>query len=141
MVNKHLVKELEEIGLWNRDILNELIKSDGSIQNIPVISPELKEIYKTVWELSQGALINMSAERGPFIDQSQSLNLFFDTPTVGKLSTAHNLGWRLGLKTGQYYLRSQSVDNKAKHLAIDMSTEKKVERPVDSQFECFGCSS
>jgi ribonucleoside-diphosphate reductase alpha chain len=141
MVNKHLVKDLEEADLWNRDILNELIKNDGSIQNIPVISSELKEVYKTVWELSQGALINMSADRGPFIDQSQSLNLFFDTPTVGKLSTAHNLGWRLGLKTGQYYLRSQPVENKAKHLAIDMSTEKKVERPVDSQFECFGCSS
>lgn len=141
MVNKHLVKDLEEVGLWNRDILNELIKNEGSVQNIPVISTEMKEVYKTVWELSQGALINMSADRGPFIDQSQSLNLFFDTPTVGKLSTAHTLGWKLGLKTGQYYLRSQAVEMKSKHLAIDMSSEKKVERPVDSQFECFGCSS
>lgn len=141
VVNKHLVKDLEEEGLWNKEILNELIKNEGSIQKIPVISQELKEVYKTVWELSQGALINMSADRGSFIDQSQSLNIFFDTPTVGKLSTVHMLGWRLGLKTGQYYLRSQSVENKSKHLAIDMTKEKKVEKPLDSQFECFGCSS
>ena len=141
IVNKHLVRDLEELGLWNRDILNELIKSEGSVQNIPVIPQEIKDVYKTVWELSQKSLIQMSAERGPFIDQSQSLNIFFDTPTVGKLTTAHTLGWKLGLKTGQYYLRSQSVENKSKHLAIDMEKDKLPEKPVDSSFECFGCSS
>jgi ribonucleoside-diphosphate reductase alpha chain len=141
MVNKHLVKDLEDLGLWNRDILNELIKNEGSVQKIPVIPQEIKDIYKTVWELSQKALIEMSADRGPFIDQSQSLNIFFDTPTVGKLTTAHTLGWKLGLKTGQYYLRSQPVENKAKHLAIDVDKNKAPEKPVDSQFECFGCSS
>jgi ribonucleoside-diphosphate reductase alpha chain len=141
MVNEHLVRDLEDLGLWNRDILNELIKSDGSIQKIPVIPQEVKDVYKTVWEISQKALIEMSADRGPFIDQSQSLNIFFDTPTVGKLTTAHTLGWKLGLKTGQYYLRSQPVENKAKHLAIDMGKEIKPDKPVDSQFECFGCSS
>lgn len=141
MVNKHLVKDLEVLNLWNREILNELIKNEGSVQNIPVIPQEIKEVYKTVWEISQKSLIEMSAERGPFIDQSQSLNIFFDTPTVGKLTTAHTLGWKLGLKTGQYYLRSQSVENKAKHLAIDMDKNKAPEKPVDSQFECFGCSS
>ena len=141
MVNKHLVRDLESLGLWNRDILNELIKNEGSVQNIPIIPQETKDIYKTVWEISQKALIEMSADRGPFIDQSQSLNIFFDTPTVGKLTTAHTLGWKLGLKTGQYYLRSQPVENKAKHLAIDMDKNKTPEKPVDSQFECFGCSS
>lgn len=141
IVNKDLVKDLEELNLWNRDILNELIKNDGSIQNIPVIPQEIKEVYKTVWELSQKSLIEMSAERAPFIDQSQSLNIFFDTPTVGKLTTAHTLGWKLGLKTGQYYLRSQSVENKSKHLAIDMEKSQLPEKPSDSQFECFGCSS
>lgn len=140
MVNKHLVRELEEAGLWDRQILNELIKNDGSVQNIPIISEDMKDRYKTVWEISQKSLIEMSADRGPFIDQSQSLNIFFSTPTVGKLTTSHTLAWKLGLKTGQYYLRSQSVDNKAKHLAIDMDTVK-IEKPTDSQFECFGCSS
>lgn len=141
MVNKHLVRDLESEGLWNRDILNELIKNEGSVQNIPLISDELKERYKTVWEISQKSLIEMSAERAPFIDQSQSLNIFFDTPTVGKLTTSHTLAWKLGLKTGQYYLRSQSIDVKAKHLAIDMSKQSKPEKPVNSQFECVGCSA
>jgi len=141
MVNKHLVRDLEELGLWNREILNELIKYEGSLQKIPVIPQDIKDRYRTVWEISQKSLIEMSADRGPFIDQSQSLNIFFDTPTVAKLTTAHTLGWRLGLKTGQYYLRSQPVENKAKHLAIDMVKQNKPEKPIDSQFECFGCSS
>ena len=140
MVNKHLVRELEEAGIWNRETLQELMKNDGSVQNIPTINEDIKERYKTVWEISQKALIEMSADRGPFIDQSQSLNIFFSTPTVGKLTTSHTLAWKLGLKTGQYYLRSESVDNKAKHLAIDMEKNKPV-KPEDSQFECFGCSS
>lgn len=140
MVNKHLVRDLEAENLWNRDILNELIKNNGSVQNIPVISSELKQRYKTVWELPQSELLEMSADRGPFIDQSQSLNIFMSTPTVQTLSSAHVKAWRLGLKTGQYYLRSEAVDNKAKHLAIDMGEVKK-ERPEGSQFECVGCSS
>jgi len=140
MVNKHLVKDLEAEGLWNREILNELIKNEGSVQNIPTISQELKEVYKTVWEISQKSLIEMSAERGPFIDQTQSLNIFFATPTVGKLTTSHTLAWKLGLKTGQYYLRSQPVEMKSKHLAIDVTKQKPVE-PTESQFECVGCSS
>jgi ribonucleoside-diphosphate reductase alpha chain len=141
MVNKHLVRDLESEGLWNREILSELIKNNGSVQNIPVISQEIKDRYKTVWEISQKLLIEMSADRAPFIDQSQSLNIFFSTPTVGKLTTSHTLAWKLGLKTGQYYLRSESVDNKAKHLAIDMTKQKQVEKPKESQFECIGCSS
>lgn len=141
MVNKHLVRDLESEGLWNRETLSELIKNNGSVQNIPVISQEMKDRYKTVWEISQKSLIEMSADRAPFIDQSQSLNIFFSTPTVGKLTTSHTLAWKLGLKTGQYYLRSESVDNKAKHLAIDMTKQKHVEKPKESQFECIGCSS
>lgn len=141
IVNKHLVKDLEDEGIWNRELVNELIKTMGSVQNIPTISQEIKNRYKTVWETSQKALIEMSADRGPFIDQSQSLNIFFETPTVGKLTTSHTLAWRLGLKTGQYYLRSQAVDMKAKHLAVEISKEKEVERPTESQFECVGCSS
>ena len=91
--------------------------------------------------MSQKSLIEMSAERAPFIDQSQSLNIFFDTPTVGKLTTSHTLAWKLGLKTGQYYLRSQPVEMKAKHLAIDTTKQAEPQKPKDSQFECFGCSA
>jgi ribonucleoside-diphosphate reductase alpha chain len=141
MVNKHLVRELEEEGIWNRETLQELMKNDGSVQNIPTISEDIKERYKTVWEISQKSLIEMSAERGPFIDQSQSLNIFFSTPTVGKLTTSHMLAFKLGLKTGQYYLRSESVEMKSKHLAIDMEKLNKPDKPTDSQFECFGCST
>jgi ribonucleoside-diphosphate reductase alpha chain len=140
MVNKYLIAELEKEGLWSKEMLKELIKNNGSVQNIPGISQELKEIYKTVWEISQKSLIEMSAERAPFIDQSQSLNIFFSTPTVSRITTAHMLGWKLGLKTGQYYLRSEAVDMKAKHLAIDLQ-EKQPEKPENSQFECIGCSS
>lgn len=141
MVNKHLVRDLEFEGLWNKEMLQELIKNEGSVQNIPTISEDIKERYKTVWEISQKSLIEMSAERGPFIDQSQSLNIFFSTPTVGKLTTSHTLAWKLGLKTGQYYLRSESVEMKSKHLAIDMEKHNKPDKPTDSQFECFGCST
>jgi len=144
MVNKHLVRDLEAEGLWNKEMLQELIKNEGSVQNIPTISEDIKERYKTVWEISQKSLIEMSAERGPFIDQSQSLNIFFSTPTVGKLTTSHSLAWKLGLKTGQYYLRSESVEMKAKHLAIDVEKQNKPDKPdkpTDSQFECFGCST
>lgn len=141
MVNKHLVRDLEFEGLWNKEMLQELIKNEGSVQNIPTISEDIKERYKTVWEISQKSLIEMSAERGPFIDQSQSLNIFFSTPTVGKLTTSHTLAWKLGLKTGQYYLRSESVEMKSKHLAIDMEKLNKPDKPTDSQFECFGCST
>lgn len=144
MVNKHLVRALEDEGLWNKEILQELIKNEGSIQNIPTISQELKSVFRTVWEISQKSLIEMSAERGPFVDQSQSLNIFFKTPTVGKLTTAHTLGWKLGLKTGQYYLRSEAVEMKSKHLALDSNKEKKeinTERPTDSLFECDNCST
>lgn len=141
MVNKHLVRDLEAENLWDREMLDELIKTEGSVQFIPTISQEIKNRYKTVWETSQKALIEMSADRGPFIDQSQSLNIFFSTPTVPKLTTSHMLAWKLGLKTGQYYLRSESVEAKNKHLAIDMSKQKEVERPTESQFECVGCSS
>ena len=141
MVNKHLVRDLEEEGVWNREILSELIKNEGSVQTIPTISQDIKNRYKTVWETSQRLLIEMSAERGPFIDQSQSLNIFFSTPSVGKLTTSHMLSWDLGLKTGQYYLRTEAVEMKTKHLAIDMSKQRQAEKPTESQFDCVGCSS
>ena len=141
IVNKHLVRDLEKEGLWNEIIKDELIKNNGSIQNIPVISQKLKDVYKTVWEISQKSLIEMSADRGVFVDQSQSLNIFFSTPTVGKLTTSHTISWKLGLKTGMYYLRSESIDVKAKHLAIDTNKVSEVSKPTTSDYDCIGCSS
>lgn len=140
ILNRYLVQDLEKEGLWNDIIINEIIKDNGSIQNIPVISDELKLKYRTVYEIPQKELIEMSADRGPFVDQSQSLNIFMATPTVGKLTSSHFYSWELGLKTGQYYLRSKSVENKAKHLAIDINTEIKT-KSDNGQFECVGCSA
>lgn len=143
VINKYLINDLEELGLWNDYIKAEIINNDGSIQDINVIPQEIREKYKTVYEISQKELINMSAERAPFIDQSQSLNIFMKNPTVGKLTSSHFHGWRLGLKTGQYYLRTEAITMSRKQLAIEAKTENEdlPKKPENSQFECFGCSA
>jgi ribonucleoside-diphosphate reductase alpha subunit len=106
MVNKHLVKELQHIGKWNADTKTEIVRAGGSVQGLD-IPTRLKEIYRTVWEIPQKSLIDMSADRGPFIDQSQSLNIFMEDPSLAKLSSMHLYGWKKGLKTGMYYLRTR----------------------------------
>jgi len=107
MVNKHLVRDLQKIGKWNPDIKTEIVRAGGSVQDLDV-PDRLKEIYRTVWEIPQRSLIEMSADRGAFIDQSQSLNIFMENPTLSKLSSMHMYGWKKGLKTGMYYLRTRS---------------------------------
>ena len=107
MVNKHLVKDLQKINMWNPQIKTEIIRHGGSVQNLE-IPPHLKEIYRTVWEISQKSLIDMAADRGSYIDQSQSLNIFMENPTLAKLSSMHMYGWKKGLKTGMYYLRTRA---------------------------------
>ena len=124
VINKHLVKDLLKHNLWNEDLKNKLIMENGSVQNIPEIPTEIKEIYKTVWEMSQKRILNMAANRSIFIDQSQSLNLFVDNVTKPKLLAAHLHGWKLGLKTGMYYLRTRSAVDAMKGLGIDTSTVK-----------------
>ena len=171
MINKHLVNDLLKIGLWNDNIKNKLIIENGSVQNIPEIPTELKEIYKTVWEMSQKRVLQMAANRSVFIDQSQSLNLFVDNATKPKLLAAHLFGWKLGLKTGMYYLRTRAAVDAIKGLGVDITATKPVEqqtpsvnnvevptnntliseqtpevvmtseRPTDSPFECEGCGS
>ena len=118
VVNKHLVKSLQNLGLWSKDMKNAMIKAGGSIQNIPGIPESVKKLYKTVWEIKQKVLIDMARDRGCFIDQSQSLNLFVENPTASKLSSMHMYGWEQGLKTGMYYLRS-----KAKSRPIQVTLE------------------
>jgi ribonucleoside-diphosphate reductase alpha chain len=114
VVNKHLLHDLIELGLWNEDMKNALMASNGSVQHIDGVPENLKAIYKTVWEISQRDIIDMAADRGLFIDQSQSLNLFVEAPNMGKLTSMHFYAWKKGLKTGMYYLRSKPASSAIK---------------------------
>ncbi len=109
IVNKHLLKDLIRLGLWNDEMKQRLMAANGSVQEIPEIPQDLKDLYKTAYELSQKVIIDMSADRGAFICQSQSLNLFVENPNFGKLSSMHFYAWQKGLKTGMYYLRSKAA--------------------------------
>ena len=109
VVNKHLLEDLVNLGLWNEDMKQELMQANGSIQNIEGIPSNIKELYKTVWEMSMKDIIDMSRHRGYFIDQSQSLNLFMEGATMAKLTSMHFYAWKSGLKTGMYYLRTKSA--------------------------------
>jgi ribonucleoside-diphosphate reductase alpha chain len=109
VVNKHLLIDLVNLGLWNEEIKNQMIAENGSIQNIDIIPDNIKELYKTVWEMSMRDILDMAADRGIFIDQSQSLNLFVEAPNMAKLTAMHFYGWKKGLKTGMYYLRTKAA--------------------------------
>ena len=126
VVNKHLVEDLKRVGLWSKEMKDLMVKAGGSIQNIVDIPEDIKKLYKTVWEISQKCIIDMAADRGRFIDQSQSMNLFVESPTMSKLSSMHMYAWKAGLKTGMYYLRS-----KAKSRPIQFSLEP----------DCVACSA
>ena len=105
-INRHLVKELQRRGLWDAEMIADVKKAEGSIQDIDRVPDDLKAIYRTAWEIPMKSLIEMAADRGAFIDQSQSLNLFMEAPTIGKLSSMYMYAWKAGLKT-TYYLRSR----------------------------------
>lgn len=107
VVNPWLLKDLVEMGLWNDQMKNRIIADNGSVQRAPGIPDEIRQLYRTVWEISQKAVIDMAADRGAFIDQSQSLNIHIAEPTYAKLTSMHFYGWKKGLKTGMYYLRSR----------------------------------
>lgn len=131
VVNKHLLKDLVELNLWNDDMKTRIISHNGSIQKIDNIPQEIKEVYKTVWEIKQRALIDMAADRGAFICQSQSLNLFVDAPTTSKLTSMHFYGWRKGLKTGMYYLRSKAA-SQAVQFTVEKQGGKSTEPLIDT---------
>jgi ribonucleoside-diphosphate reductase subunit M1 len=109
VVNPWLLKDLVDMGLWSDNMKNRIIAEGGSIQRIPNIPAEIKTLYKTVWEISQRTIVEMAADRGAFIDQSQSLNIHMKEPTMGKITSMHFAGWKLGLKTGMYYLRTMAA--------------------------------
>ena len=126
VVNKHLLEDLVERGLWNEDMKQQLMRNNGSIQNIDGIPDDIKELYRTVWEMSMKDIIDMSRHRGYFIDQSQSLNLFMEGATMAKLTSMHFYGWKSGLKTGMYYLRTKSAVDAIK---FTLENDKKAKQP------------
>ncbi len=137
VVNKHLLKDLIKIGLWNEDLKNRIIAANGSVQDIEMIPENIKELYKTAWEIKQKALIDMAADRGAFICQSHSLNLFMQNPNNAKLTSMHFYGWKRGLKTGMYYLRTKSAVD-----AIKFTLEAKpMQTCSTNKEECLVCSA
>jgi ribonucleotide reductase alpha subunit len=108
MINKHLVRDLQKLNMWTPQIKNEIVRAGGSVQQLDGVPETLKTIYRTVWEISQKSIIDMAADRGAYIDQSQSLNIFMENPSLAKLSSMHMYGWKKGLKTGMYYLRTRA---------------------------------
>lgn len=122
VVNKHLLRDLVDLGLWNEDLKQEIMRANGSIQHIEYIPADIRELYKTVWEMSMKDIIDMSRHRGFFIDQSQSLNLFMEGATYAKLTSMHFYAWKAGLKTGMYYLRTKSAVDAIK---FTLNNEKK----------------
>ncbi|MDA8956207.1 ribonucleoside-diphosphate reductase subunit alpha [Flavobacteriales bacterium] len=133
VVNKHLLLDLVQLGLWNDEMKNEIIKANGSVQDIDTIPDNIKAIYKTVWEIKMKDIIDMSADRGRFIDQSQSLNLFIDQPNMGKITSMHFYAWEKGLKTGMYYLRTKAATQ-----AIQFTVQKQAKSQLEPVLSTSG---
>ncbi|MCS5662731.1 MAG: ribonucleoside-diphosphate reductase subunit alpha [Flavobacteriales bacterium] len=157
IVNKHLLKDLVKLGLWNDELKNEILRTNGSIQDIEIIPQNIKDLYKTVWELSMRDIIDMAGERGMFIDQSQSLNLFVENANLGKLTSMHFYAWKQGLKTGMYYLRTKSAVDAIKFTvqkqskaqmepvvateAEEFTPEEQLACSIDDPDDCIACGS
>jgi ribonucleotide reductase alpha subunit len=146
-INKHLIKDCIDLGIWSKLLKDKIIAANGSIQNIKEIPDNIKEIYKTVWEISQKTIIDMAADRGAYIDQSQSLNIHMTNINFAKLTSMHFYGWKVGLKTGMYYLRTKSATN-AIQFTIDKEIEKEKNKNINklicsikNKDECIMCSS
>jgi ribonucleoside-diphosphate reductase alpha chain len=127
IVNRHLLKDLVRSGLWNRDMRHKIMAANGSIQNITEIPQDIKDLYKTAWEISQKAIIELAADRGAYICQSQSLNIFMENANFGKLTSMHFYGWEKGLKTGMYYLRTKAATDAIKFTVDQVISEETTE--------------
>ena len=141
IVNKHLLKDLVREGLWNKDMRQKIMAANGSIQNIQEIPQRLKDLYKTAWEISQKAIIEQAADRGAYICQSQSLNIFMENANFGKLTSMHFYGWEKGLKTGMYYLRTKAATDAIK-FTVDktVTAEPKAASVIEDQQAAIACS-
>ena len=131
VINKHLVKDLMKLGLWNIEIKDKIVADNGSVQNIEVIPQYIRNLYKTVWEIKQKVIIDQAIDRAPFICQTQSMNLFFEEPTQNTLTNALFYGWKNGLKTGSYYIRTKPKAQ-AQQFTIDPSKNENI---------CESCSA
>ncbi len=140
VVNKHLLEDLVELGLWNENLKQELMRANGSVQDIDGIPEDIKELYKTVWELSMKDIIDMSRQRGYFIDQSQSLNLFMENANYSKLTSMHFYAWKSGLKTGMYYLRTKAAVDAIK-FTLDNTKKKEVPVSIAAEAEVLAAAT
>jgi len=150
VVNNHLLRDLLKLNLWSDVMKDKIIAANGSVQNIAEIPDQMKQVYKTVWEYSQKDLIEMAADRGAYIDQSQSFNVHMENCTSGKLTSMHFFGWKAGLKTGMYYLRTKAAVDAIK-FTVDVEKLEdvvkenvktlKLERRVSEKSECSSCGS
>jgi ribonucleoside-diphosphate reductase alpha chain len=150
MINKHLIEDLINLGLWDEVMKYKLFNYKGSVQEIKEIPQEIRDVYKTAWEMSQKTIIQMAADRGPFICQSQSLNLFMEDVNAAKLTGAHVYSWKSGLKTGMYYLRTKAASDALQGLGLDMEKLKAIDNQeiisdmvcsLDNPDDCIACGS
>ena len=150
VVNKYLVEELKKVNLWKKEVIDDIILNNGSLKNIDYIPQEIKGIYKTVWEISQKIVMDMAADRSPYVCQSQSMNIWMESPTLGQINSAHFYSWEKGLKTGMYYLRTKAAVNPVK-VSVKESVNKQhnpknnfyeEDKSCDlNDLECITCSS
>ena len=140
IVNKHLLKDLVREGLWNKDMRQKIVAANGSIQNINEIPQRLKALYKTAWEISQKAIIDQAADRGAYICQSQSLNIFMENANFGKLTSMHFYGWEKGLKTGMYYLRTKAATDAIKFTIDKSVVDETAAQAIEDQQAAIACS-
>jgi ribonucleoside-diphosphate reductase alpha chain len=140
IVNKHLLKDLVKAGLWNKDMRQKIMQANGSVQNINEVPQNLKDLYKTAWEISQKAIIDQAADRGAYICQSQSLNIFMENANFGKLTSMHFYGWEKGLKTGMYYLRTKAATDAIKFTVEKTVTEMPIAETIEDQQAAIACS-
>lgn len=141
IVNKYLVNELFEKDLWTSEMIDKIIKNKGGVQNIMEIPEDIRFRYKDVWEISQKTLLDLAIIRNKYVDQSQSLNVYHADAKYGKIASALMYAWKGGLKTGVYYTRTKSKLEANSKLASGQITENIKQKPKDSQFECFGCTT
>jgi len=140
VVNKHLLRDLVKLGLWNDNLKNQLMGANGSIQNIKEIPDNVKELYKTAWEISQKTILDMAADRGAYIDQSQSLNIFMENANFAKLTSMHFYGWKAGLKTGMYYLRTKAATDAIKFTLDKEAMAAPVAKTEEERLAEIACS-
>ena len=140
IVNKHLLKDLVKEGLWNKEMRQKIMAANGSVQNINEVPQRLKDLYKTAWEISQKAIIDQAADRGAYICQSQSLNIFMENANFGKLTSMHFYGWEKGLKTGMYYLRTKAATDAIKFTVDKSVVEEPSAKTIEEQQAAIACS-